>query len=49
MATPSSTQKTYETIGRREDLTNIIYNVDPTDTPFLTAIARNNGTNTLHI
>jgi len=31
----------------REDLSNVIYNIDPTDTPFMSGIARANSKNTL--
>lgn len=37
MSLPSDTFTTYSAIGNREDLADIIYNVDPTETPFLTA------------
>ena len=37
MSLPSDTFTTYSAIGNREDLSDIIYNVDPTETPFLTA------------
>jgi hypothetical protein len=32
---PTSTFATYEAIGNREDLSDVIYRIDPTDTPFL--------------
>jgi hypothetical protein len=35
MALPSNTLATYEAVGNREDLSDIIYRIDPTDTPFL--------------
>ena len=31
---------TYTAVGNREDLTNIIYNISPSDTPFISAIGR---------
>lgn len=31
---------TYAAIGNREDLTNVIYNISPTDTPFMSAIGK---------
>ena len=40
MALPASTFATYEAIGNREDLTDIIYRIDPTDTPFMSGIQR---------
>ena len=48
MATPSGTFTTYDAIGNREDLSDVIYNVDPTDTPFLTSIPRTKATAVLH-
>lgn len=48
MTLPSNTFTRYDAVGNREDLANIIYNVDPTDTPFMSGIARSTATNTLH-
>ena len=48
MALPTDTQTSYDTIGNREDLSDVIYNVDPTDTPFITSVGRNKATNVLH-
>ncbi len=48
MALPSGTTSTYDAIGNREDLSDVIYNVDPTDTPFLTGIPRSKATAVLH-
>ena len=39
---------TYAAIGNREDLINQIFNVDPTDVPFMTSINRDSATATLH-
>jgi hypothetical protein len=36
MAMPSSTFATYEAVGNREDLSDEIFRIDPTDTPFFT-------------
>lgn len=41
--------KTYEAIGNREDLTDIIANISPTDTPMLSRFGKTKATNTLHI
>lgn len=35
MALPANTFATYASIGNREDLEDVIYNVAPTDTPFV--------------
>lgn len=36
MALPSNTFATYEAVGNREDLSDEIFRIDPTDTPFFT-------------
>lgn len=46
MSTNSFT--TYDAAGNREDLSDIIYRVDPTDTPFTSAIAKVKATATTH-
>lgn len=48
MAQPSNTHSTYDHVGRREDLSDIIYDVTPTETPFLTAIPKGKATSTKH-
>lgn len=48
MTLPSNTFTRYDAVGNREDLANIIYNVDPVDTPFMSGIGRSTATNTLH-
>lgn len=35
MTVPSATFQTFQAIGIREDLSDIIYNISPTDTPFI--------------
>jgi len=47
MAVPTNTRETYGAIGIREDLSNIIYNISPTDTPFLNGCGRGSADNTL--
>ena len=37
---------TYDTVGIREDLSDIIYNISPTDTPFMSGIGKTKATNT---
>ena len=39
---------TYNTTGRREDLADIIYNISPSDTPFMSGVGKNKATNTTH-
>ena len=40
--------KTYDTVGIREDLADIIYSISPTETPFMSGIAKTKATNTTH-
>ena len=46
MAVPSDTRETYGAVGIREDLSNIIYNISPMDTPFLNGCGRGSADNT---
>lgn len=48
MAVPTDTTQTYQVVGRREDLTDVIHDVSPTDTPFMSAIAKGTASNTFH-
>jgi hypothetical protein len=48
MALPTNAFATYEAIGNREDLSDVIYRIDPTDTPFMTGIEREKGTAVNH-
>lgn len=48
MAVPTSTTQTYGVIGRREDLTDDIHDLSPTDTPFTSAIKRGSARSTYH-
>ncbi len=40
MAQPTNTYDTFDAVGIREDLENVIYNVSPDETPLLSAIAK---------
>jgi hypothetical protein len=42
------TYQTYTAIGMREDLSDVIYNISPTDTPFMSSIGKNKATATFH-
>ena len=42
------TYQTYDSIGLREDLTDTIYDISPTDTPFMSGSARGSAKATLH-
>ena len=48
MAQPSNTFDTYDTVGLREDLADVIYNISPEDTPILSSIPRAKCTSTKH-
>jgi len=43
----TSVYTTYQAVGNREDLSNAIYNIDPFDTPVMSAIRRRNVKNRL--
>ena len=40
MAQPTNTFDTYDAVGIKEDLKDVIYRVDPTDTPFMTGVGK---------
>jgi hypothetical protein len=40
--------KSYEAIGNREDLTDVISMISPTDTPMLSRFGKTKAKNTLH-
>ena len=46
MGVPTNTRETYGAVGIREDLSNIIYNISPMDTPFLNGCGRGSCDNT---
>ena len=48
MGVPTNTFETYAVIGEREDLTDNIYNIAPTDTPGLSSFPRSKASFTLH-
>lgn len=48
MAQPANTLDSYDVKGIREDLSDVIYNISPEETPFYTACAKGKATNTLH-
>lgn len=48
MAAPTNTFLTTAAIGNREDLTDTIYRISPTATPFISMAAKGKATNTLH-
>lgn len=48
MTQPADTFSSYDAIGNREDLSDVIYDISPTATPFMTGIARTTSTATFH-
>ena len=48
MAAPTNTFVTTSAIGNREDLTDVIYRISPTQTPVLNMAAKAKASNTLH-
>lgn len=48
MAQITGSFSTYDAVGNREDLTDVIYNIDPTDTPFVTGVGRTSASAVLH-
>ena len=48
MALPTNTQSTYATNGIREDLTDIIHDISPTDTPFYSMTSKGSATAIKH-
>ena len=43
-----ATYQTYQSIGNREDLTDMIYDISPTETPFMSSIGKTKATAVLH-
>ena len=48
MAMITGSFTTYDAKGNREDLADVIYNISPSDTPFMSAIGRTKSSNTYH-
>jgi len=48
MAALTGTTSTFSAVGEREDLTDIIFDISPTETPFSSSIARVSATGTFH-
>ena len=48
MTVPSNTYQSVSVVGNREDLVNMVFNVDPEATVLQTAIKKTKATNTLH-
>ena len=48
MAQPSNTFDSYDAVGIREDLENVIYDISPEETPFYSGCKKVTATNTYH-
>ena len=48
MAQVTNTYSAFDAVGEREDLSDIIYNISPTDTPFMSGIGREKATAVNH-
>ena len=48
MAQPSNTFDTYDAVGIREDLENVIYDISPEETPFYSKCSKTTAKQTLH-
>jgi hypothetical protein len=43
-----ATYQTHQAVGQREDLTDVIYNISPTETPFMSTVAKSKATGVYH-
>jgi hypothetical protein len=43
-----ATYQSYQAIGQREDLSDVIYNISPTDTPFMSSVGKTKATAVYH-
>src|SRR5258705_12227280 len=48
MTLPTNTFSSYTAIGNREDLSDVIYRIDPADTPFMSAVEREKASAVAH-
>lgn len=48
MATPTNTFITPAAVGNREDLSDMIWRISPTETPFMTGIEREKASGVKH-
>lgn len=48
MPTVANTLKTYDQVGKKEDFEQVIYDITPTQTPFLSSIGSSTAEATLH-
>ena len=48
MAVPAATMQTLQQIGRREDLSPLIFDISPTEKPFTSAVKKVKATQSKH-
>ena len=48
MTVPTGTFQAHSAIGQREDLTDVIYSISPTETPFMSSIGKTKATAVFH-
>jgi len=48
MTVPAGTFQSFQAIGNREDLEDVIWDVSPTETPFATMVKKGKATATFH-
>jgi hypothetical protein len=48
MAVPAATYQTFAQVGRREDLSGMIYDISPTEKPFTSAVKKTKATQSKH-
>lgn len=48
MAQPTNTFDSYDSVGIREDLADVIYDVSPEETPFFSMVSKGSASNTFH-
>jgi hypothetical protein len=48
MTVPSNTYLRYTSVGVKEDLSDVIYDISPTDTPIMSSIGKTKASQTLH-
>lgn len=48
MAIPTNTYQTYAQVGIKEDVADLIFDISPTETPFVTKARKTKATNTVH-
>lgn len=48
MTVPAGTFQTFQSVGNREDLSDVIYNISPTEFPFMSGIGRGKATAVFH-